>query len=119
MLMQGVGRELRSGGRSTVRVSVVHEKGDLIATAVTLISKELHGIRLITERWSVSQRCYWQGESLASSACLQEKMSAPMAGGWRSYASPTLPIFFFVGTFQADYRTTAGRRRSVTRAVEK
>ena len=56
MLMQGVGRQLRSGGRSTVRVSVMHEKGDLIATAVTLISKELHGIRLITEQWSVSQR---------------------------------------------------------------
>jgi len=56
MLMQGVGRQLRSGGRSTVKVSVRHEKGDRIATAVTLISKELHGIRLITERWSVSQR---------------------------------------------------------------
>jgi len=56
MLMQGVARQLRSGGRSTVRVSVLHEKGDLIAHAVTLISKELHGIRAITERWSVSQR---------------------------------------------------------------
>ena len=56
MLMQGVGRQLESGGRSTVRVSVLHEKGDLIATAVTLVSKELHSIRAITERWSVSQR---------------------------------------------------------------
>jgi hypothetical protein len=42
--------------RSTVRVSVLHEKGDLIAAAVTLVSKELHGIRAITERSSVSQR---------------------------------------------------------------
>ncbi len=56
MLMAGVGRQLRSGGRSTVRVSVVHEKGDLIAHAVTLISKELHSIRAIAERWSASQR---------------------------------------------------------------
>lgn len=56
MLMAGVGRQLRGGGRSTVRVSVVHEKGDLIAHAVTLISKELHSIRAITERWSASQR---------------------------------------------------------------
>ena len=56
MLMQGVARQLRSGGRSTVRVSVLHEKGDLIAHAVTIISKELHCIRAITERWSVSQR---------------------------------------------------------------
>ena len=56
MLMHGVGRQLQSGGRSTVRVSVLHDKGDLIATAVTLVSKELHSIRAITERWSVSQR---------------------------------------------------------------
>jgi len=56
MLMQGVARQLRSGGRSTVRVSVVHEKGDVIAHAVTLISKELHAIQAITERWSVSER---------------------------------------------------------------
>jgi hypothetical protein len=56
MLMAGVGRQVQSGGRRTVKVSVLHEKGDLIAGAVTRISKELHHIRAITERWSVEQR---------------------------------------------------------------
>lgn len=56
MLMAGVGRQVQSGGRRTVRVSVLHEKGDLIAQAVTRISNELHHIRAITERWSVYQR---------------------------------------------------------------
>jgi len=56
MLMSGVGRQVQSGGRRTVKVSLVHEKGDLIAQAVTRISNELHQIRAITERWSVDQR---------------------------------------------------------------
>jgi hypothetical protein len=56
MLMSGVGRQVQSGGRRTVKVSVLHEKGDLIAHAVTLISNELHRIQTITERWSVEQR---------------------------------------------------------------
>jgi hypothetical protein len=56
MLMSGVGRQIQSGGRRTVKVSVLHEKGNLIAYAVTCISNELHHIRSITERWSVDQR---------------------------------------------------------------
>jgi hypothetical protein len=56
MLMAGVGRQIQSGGRRTVKVSVLHEKGDLIAHAVTRISNELHHIRAITERWTVDQR---------------------------------------------------------------
>ncbi len=55
MLMSGVGRQIQSGGRRAVKVSVLHEKGDLIAHAVTRISNELHRIRAITERWSVDQ----------------------------------------------------------------
>ena len=56
MLMSGVGRQIQSGGRRTVKVSVLHEKGELIAQAVTRISNELHHIRAITERWSVDRR---------------------------------------------------------------
>jgi hypothetical protein len=56
MLMSGVGRQVKSGGQRTVKVSVLHEKGELIAHAVTRISNELHHIRAITERWSVEQR---------------------------------------------------------------
>lgn len=56
MLMAGVGRQVKSGGRCTVRVSTVHEKGAGIITAVTLISKELHEIMSITEQWDIAQR---------------------------------------------------------------
>jgi hypothetical protein len=56
MLMSGVGRQIQSGGQKTIRVSVLHEKGDLIAQAVTRTSNELHRIRAITERWTVEQR---------------------------------------------------------------
>lgn len=56
MLMSGVGRQVQSGGQRTVKVSVLHENGDGIARAVTLISKELHQIRAITERWSAGER---------------------------------------------------------------
>jgi hypothetical protein len=56
MLMSGVGRQVQSGGQRTVKVSILHEKGDVIAKAFTQISKEIHQIRAITERWSESQR---------------------------------------------------------------
>lgn len=56
MLMSGVGRQVRSGGQRRVRVSILHEKGDAIARAVTLISNELQRIGRITERWSDEQR---------------------------------------------------------------
>jgi len=56
MLMSGVARQVQSGGQRTVKVSVLHEKGDLIASAVTVISNELHQIQSITERWTVEQR---------------------------------------------------------------
>ena len=56
MLMSGVGRQVRSGGQRSVRVSILHEKGDVIAQAVTLISNELQRIGRITERWSDEQR---------------------------------------------------------------
>lgn len=56
MLMAGVWRQVQSGGRRTVKVTVLHEKGDLIAQAVTQISNELHHIHAITERWGVDQR---------------------------------------------------------------
>ena len=56
MLMSVVGLQVQSGGQRTVKVSVLHERGGLIAQAVTFISKELQDIRVITKRWSVIQR---------------------------------------------------------------
>lgn len=55
-MMQGVARQVRSGGQRTVRVSLVHEKGDVIAHAVTRISSQLHQFHAIAERWSVDER---------------------------------------------------------------
>ena len=56
MLMAGVGRQIESGGRRSVKVSLVHEKAGCIAHAVTRISNELVRIAAITERWSAPQR---------------------------------------------------------------
>jgi hypothetical protein len=56
MLMAGVGRQVQSGGRRTVRVSVLHEKGTEIIGAVTQISNEIQKILLITEQWTILQR---------------------------------------------------------------
>ena len=56
MLMSGVGRQVQSGGQRTVKVSVLHEKGDIIAQAVTQISKEIQQMCAITERWTADQR---------------------------------------------------------------
>jgi hypothetical protein len=55
-LMQGVAREVRSGGQRKVKVSLLHEKGDIIARAVTLISSQLHEMMRIAERWTIGQR---------------------------------------------------------------
>ena len=56
---------------------LVHEKGDLIARAVTVISKELHLIRRITERWTASAR--WA--LLLTRSCV---------AGWVENGSPAL-----------------------------
>jgi hypothetical protein len=55
-LMQGVARQVQSGGQRKVKVSLLHEKGDLIAHAVTLISSQLHEMMRIAERWTIGQR---------------------------------------------------------------
>ena len=39
-----------------MKVSLLHEKGDLIAQAVTLISSQLHEMTRIAEQWTIEQR---------------------------------------------------------------
>ena len=56
MLMSGVARQIQSGGRRTIRVSNLYEKGEVIAQAITAISKELHRIRAITEQWTAIEK---------------------------------------------------------------
>jgi hypothetical protein len=55
MLMAAADRQVQRGGQQTVKVSILHQKGDVIAQAFTQISKELHQICAITERWSADQ----------------------------------------------------------------
>jgi len=54
--MQGVARQVQSGGQRKVKVSLVHEHGTTIAQAVTLISSQLHHMMRIAEQWSIEQR---------------------------------------------------------------
>jgi hypothetical protein len=56
MLMAGVSRQIKSGGRRTVRVSTVHEQGTEIISAVTVISNEIQQIMSIAEQWTITQR---------------------------------------------------------------
>ena len=52
----GVGRQVQSGGQRTIRISILHEKGEVVARAIRAISREIGQIRAITERWTVEQR---------------------------------------------------------------
>ena len=55
-LMQGVARQVQSGGQRKIKISIVHEKGDVITQAVGLISNQLREFMRIAERWTISQR---------------------------------------------------------------
>jgi hypothetical protein len=50
--MVGLGRQVEGGDQRNAKVGVLHEKCDLIVQAVAQISKELHQIRSIKERWA-------------------------------------------------------------------
>ena len=65
VLLHGVARltahsgpiRLRSGRpQRTVKVSLQHEKGDLIAESITAVSNTLQRLNAIAERWTVEQR---------------------------------------------------------------
>ena len=55
-LMEGVGRQVQSGGQKTIKLSFTHEKGKQIAEAVSLISNKLHEFGLIAAQWTIPQR---------------------------------------------------------------
>ena len=55
-LMQGVARQVESGGQRKVKISLVHEKGEVIMQAVALISRQLDDFMRIAERWTIAQR---------------------------------------------------------------
>jgi Transposase DDE domain group 1 len=55
-LMQGVARQVEGGGQKRIKISLMHQDGDIISKAITLISKEIQHIAAITEQWRVSDR---------------------------------------------------------------
>lgn len=55
-LMQGVGRQVHSGGQTTVKIGLTHDQSEKVTKAVTLISRRLHEFSSIAEQWSVNQR---------------------------------------------------------------
>jgi hypothetical protein len=55
-LLRGGARLIRHGGPRTVKVSVRHEKSDLITAAITQVSNPLSRIQAIAEQWSIAQR---------------------------------------------------------------
>lgn len=84
-LMQGVARQVRSGGQRCVKVSLQHEKGEAIARAVTLISSQLQTFQRITERWPVAER--W--------ACLLNRLFRRWLGGkWLPGVRPRVALLF-------------------------
>ena len=54
--MQGVGRQVAGGNQKRIKISLLHEKGDVIVKAVTAISKEISALVAITEQWSIPER---------------------------------------------------------------
>ena len=54
--MQGVARQVQSGGQRTIKVSLLHEYREDIAVLVSLTSKQLHQMSVITEQWSAREK---------------------------------------------------------------
>ena len=55
-LLGGVARMTRHSGQSTIKVSLQHDKKELLVEAIKLVSKTLCRFYLIAERWSIQQR---------------------------------------------------------------
>jgi hypothetical protein len=98
-LMQGVARQVHSGGRRTVRVSLLHEKGDVIAKAVTLISSQLQRMQVISDgvlrsagRWCWPAFC---AAGWAASGCLAFRRTLNPCSAddpWPLYSLPPAKI---------------------------
>jgi hypothetical protein len=55
-LLGGVARMTRHSGQCTIKVSLQHDKKELLVEAIKLVSKTLRRFYLIAERWSIEQR---------------------------------------------------------------
>lgn len=55
-LMQGVARQVQGGGQRKMKISIVHEKAELIMSAVRRISGQLQEFVARAEGWTIEQR---------------------------------------------------------------
>lgn len=55
-LLHGVARQTAHSGQRTVKVSLQHENGPLLAAAITAVSNTLQRLNAIAERWTIEQR---------------------------------------------------------------
>jgi hypothetical protein len=55
-LLGGVGRLTQHGGKSTVKVSLLHENREAIVHSIAHVSNTLDRFHAITERWTIKQR---------------------------------------------------------------
>ena len=55
-LMQGVARQVQSGGQRKIKISILHEQGERIIRAVGVISSQLQEFMRIAEQCSIAQR---------------------------------------------------------------
>ena len=55
-LLGGVARLTRHSGQCTVKVSLQHEKSDLIAQAISVVSNTLARFHAIAEQWTIPER---------------------------------------------------------------
>ncbi len=56
MLLNGVARLVRHSGQSTIKVSLQHEKSELLTQAISIVSNTLRRFHASAERWTVEQR---------------------------------------------------------------
>lgn len=55
-LLSGVARLIRHGGQRTVKVSLQHEKRDLLVPAITTVSNTLRRFHASAEQWTLEER---------------------------------------------------------------
>ncbi|HLX74030.1 MAG TPA: transposase [Terriglobales bacterium] len=55
-LLGGVARLVRHSGQNTIKVSLQHEKSELLTQAISLVSNTLRRFSSIAERWTCEQR---------------------------------------------------------------
>jgi hypothetical protein len=82
-LLGGVARLIRHSGQRTVKVSLQHEKSNLITQAISIVSNNLHQLNSIAEQWTDKHR--W-------ALLLTHIFRHWLGGKWLGPVPPDLPV---------------------------